>query len=711
MTPAKNIDEDLKGLPIAAQAAIAYVRVGFSVVRTGMDKIPTVRCWKIRQRFRPSEATIIDEFSKNGACVAIVAGKVSDNVECIDFDLKGKFYKKWRALVNEEAPGLIERLILQRTPSGGCHIVYRCPDITIPGNQKLAAEKIEVDGPGQHEYEGKKYTAVLDNGKYYIKPTAIETRGEGGYFQVAPSPGYTIQQPPRLTQIQEITPEDRAILIDATKSLNQWIPKPEQHKSYRIQKPGELPPGYDYNKRADISGLFTQHGWQPTGRRASTGDGQYWRRPGKKNGHSATLFDTGNIYVFSTNAPPFEPDSSYSPFAVYTLLEHEGDFNAAAKMLYQQGYGNRGSYHNEKKTPEQMQPKLEPPPPAEVKSNSQLPDTPVRFELTTLSNIYVEKIEERPIIKGLLYEEEDTIIYGNGGVGKSLITEDISMALGANMNRLWDLFPIPQYRVSLFVQSENGRLSVHQRTSLKCQGNPDYIIGLQNIVYASQYGNIQVAGHVTNSDFQTGLVNFAKQVEQQLKSKIGIIFWDPLISFHDAEENDNSRMRTTLDLIKMISGKIGATAVVVHHANKESGLRGATAIQNWARNIIEIKDATHRNQKRIKVTHKKCNNHALFDPFVLAMDEYLNFEAMPAAESISSQRMENGRRVREALEALGSTAKTKNELIERYAEIAGLSSKPTMHRHINQAVDDQFIGMEYYTKGDSKKKLARYFLP
>ena len=45
---------------------------------------------------------------------------------------------------------------------------------------------------------------------------------------------------------------------------------------------------------------------------------------------SATLKDNV-LYVFSSNAAPFEPNQAYSPFAVYTLLEHGGDWERAAR--------------------------------------------------------------------------------------------------------------------------------------------------------------------------------------------------------------------------------------------------------------------------------------------------------------------------------------------------------------------------------------------
>ena len=47
------------------------------------------------------------------------------------------------------------------------------------------------------------------------------------------------------------------------------------------------------------------------------------------------------LYVFSSNAAPFEPEKGYSKFAVYALLNHGGDFTAAARALAAEGYGGQ----------------------------------------------------------------------------------------------------------------------------------------------------------------------------------------------------------------------------------------------------------------------------------------------------------------------------------------------------------------------------------
>jgi hypothetical protein len=69
---------------------------------------------------------------------------------------------------------------------------------------------------------------------------------------------------------------------------------------------------------------------------------EYWTRPGKRAGVSATVNFSGkdNLYIFSTNASPFEPEKSYSKFGAYALLKHANDFTAAARALAAAGYGN-----------------------------------------------------------------------------------------------------------------------------------------------------------------------------------------------------------------------------------------------------------------------------------------------------------------------------------------------------------------------------------
>jgi len=80
----------------------------------------------------------------------------------------------------------------------------------------------------------------------------------------------------------------------------------------------------------------------------------HFKRPGKaeKTNSATFLLEPRLFYVFSTNAYPFESECSYSPFAIYTLLEANGDFKQAVKQLLEQypEFDKKNNMNNKKTT-------------------------------------------------------------------------------------------------------------------------------------------------------------------------------------------------------------------------------------------------------------------------------------------------------------------------------------------------------------------------
>jgi hypothetical protein len=111
---------------------------------------------------------------------------------------------------------------------------------------------------------------------------------------------------------------------------------------------GDLLPGTDFNARcrqSEVVKMLVACGWVVV---RQTGTVIYLRRPGKRQGgHSATLgyLSPGNILcVFSTedaDLPHNRPGicTAYTPWAVFTYLYHNGDFERSARHLYTRGYG------------------------------------------------------------------------------------------------------------------------------------------------------------------------------------------------------------------------------------------------------------------------------------------------------------------------------------------------------------------------------------
>ncbi len=298
-------------------AAAGYLAAGLCALPAiRAEKRPAVGQWKRYRKRLPTEAELSAWFANGPDAVCILCGGISGHAEMIDFDAGGELFHAWTERI---PPDLLARLAVETTQRGGRHVFYRC-EASVCGNMKLA-QRLGPDGK------------VM---------TLIETRGEGGLFLCAPTPGYGLIQgdlrtPPMLTEAE------RDALLTAAWALNEYLPPPvgetrpcgqRDAKESPVGASGERP-GDEFNRRGDVRAVLERAGWS----RVREGENEYWRRPGKTSGWSASLKDRV-FYVFSANAAPFEPNRAYSPFSVFTLLNHGGDFERAASELRLSGYGD-----------------------------------------------------------------------------------------------------------------------------------------------------------------------------------------------------------------------------------------------------------------------------------------------------------------------------------------------------------------------------------
>jgi hypothetical protein len=317
---------------IDAAIPASYQAAGLCVLPARWPaKRPAVGAWKAYQAHLPTAAEVGAWFANPHQACCLICGAVSGNLELIDFDCAGEAFDAWARLVSADAPGLLARLVMESTPSGGWHVAYRCAE-PVSGNLKLAQRRDYLDGPAEVVRFGKACQPRKDrDGRWHVVLTQVETRGEGGLFLCAPTPSYVLVQGD-FTALPVLSAAEREVLLRCAWALNQVLPE-------QVDPPPSLAtaddrPGDDFNRRADFGALLRHHGWSLV----QDGENQHWCRPGKSGSTSATLKD-GALYVFSSNAAPFEPNRAYSPFAAYALLEHQGDFQAAATELRRSGYG------------------------------------------------------------------------------------------------------------------------------------------------------------------------------------------------------------------------------------------------------------------------------------------------------------------------------------------------------------------------------------
>lgn len=311
------------------ELAKKYIESGISIIPTDiktkqpffslLPKDPNTNksSWKYFQNDIASADQINTWFSRDNVALAIVLGPVSDNMELLDFDNHlnnaSLIFESFSKAVKEYNPELFKKLVIQTTQSGGFHVIYRCE--VIEGNQKIATQENALGH----------------------KKTVIETRGEGGYALAYPTPGYNIIQN-SIDNVPLISIDERDFIIGVCKSFN-TVDIEEFEAPYSVPKNGKARPGDAFNDRGDIKSILISHGWQLI---STDGKKQFWRRPGKNDGSISATFNYEGIdklYVFSSNAHPFKQGTSYDKFAIYTLLEHQGDFAGAAKKLLKDGYG------------------------------------------------------------------------------------------------------------------------------------------------------------------------------------------------------------------------------------------------------------------------------------------------------------------------------------------------------------------------------------
>lgn len=297
--------------------ALAYHQSGLCVLPVAPDgsKRPAVGKWEGYKTERPTPDDLARWFTSCDG-YGLVCGAISGGLEVIDFD-EPALFAPWSQSVD---PGLLARLPSDETPRGGRHVYYRCA--AIEGNRKLARDK-----SGQ---------------------TTIETRGEGGFIVVPPTSAryHPAGKPYAMTNgdlaaIPTITAEERASLLDAALALN-------QHEARKFTAPSNgngnganagTRPGDEYGAKVTWADILEPRGWHKL---YCKGDTTFWQRPGKTGpGASATTGHNGkdNLYVFTSNAAPFEPETCYTKFAAYTLLEHSGDWRSATRALVGMGYG------------------------------------------------------------------------------------------------------------------------------------------------------------------------------------------------------------------------------------------------------------------------------------------------------------------------------------------------------------------------------------
>ena len=335
--------------------------------------------------------------------IGISTGYSSLNLQVLDFDTKNiQNPDEYMENFNCRIPStLFEKLVIQKTPSGGFHYIFRCDEIE--SSKKLARNK---RGEG-----------------------VIETRGLNSYIKCYPSDGYEMIQK-SFNDITIISTSEKRFLFTISKQLDELYLK-DVYKRYSKDDIYTLKKFKDYNKNVDIGiELITKAGWT---KHSENKDWINFTRPNSKSGdlHGGYNKEGFVFQTFSTAQDKFITGKGYNNHHLFCELEHDGNYKKGYAILYDKGYGNENDEKDEK---------------------DEEPDIFLEFLSNEIDeNIYLDQLRKGEIPQGLswgwssldsnflLKRNSFNILLGLDNIGKSVLLSSMMVSTNLLHNIKWGI--------------------------------------------------------------------------------------------------------------------------------------------------------------------------------------------------------------------------------------------------------------------------------
>lgn len=545
---------------------------------------------------RATERDLRDWYKFHNYGVAAKCGPISGGLECLDFDEAGLF-ELWLVDVEKVAPGLVGRLTLVTTPSGGAHAWFRSADC---GRNQVLAKR-----PSTEDELAEKPKVLWQK--------RIETRGTGGYALLPGGPvevhdsgrpyTYSALGVGDITNVPTITTDERQTLIDCCRAYSTYAEEPRGQPAPPPppRSGGGKRPGDDYEERGSWPELLEPLGWKLD---SGTWDKGRLTRPGKDHGCSATIgvcrgkANEPLLNVFSTSAG-VEP-GCYGLWRAFTYLLHGGDYSAAAKALAAKGYGEQraatvANHSNDRTT--LLTPTV---------SNAYGDVGDNELVLRSLKGRKAKPV--RFLVEGRIPLGKMTMFAGEGGMGKSTLIRHLVACLTTGRAAFGlDYTPPPPCDVLLASVEDDPEDTILPH--LLAEGaDLDRVIMIEGIRRTDGDGK----RYVSEFDLRdTDLV--LKYCRNNPQARMLII--DPILSFvgrAGAKENSSSEVRVLLDPLATLASQTNMATLLIAHLNKATNaaatnrILGATAFRDACRTVWSVGKDPDDPKRRI-MSHIKSN--------------------------------------------------------------------------------------------------------
>lgn len=286
------------------------ISIGFSVIPCEESKKPLEKSWTTSEN-----KTAEDVDRLNPYYWGCRAGY--NDIECIDVDLKvlpslperKEWWDEYLNFLCDNIEDFLNKVVIAKTVKGGYHIIYKTK--VKAGNTKIAC----LQG---------------------MRSAIVETRGVGGQFILY---GEFLGER-EYHHIDYITDEEREILWYISKTYDykeQSLAEVPKKSEFKKINETDITPWEDFNSKKTAFDII---GDEFTVVR-NTSKAYVIKRHGATSPHSGYIFkDSGCMYLFSTGTQ-YPNEKLLSPFNLYTIKHHNGDYTESTRDLYSQNYGTR----------------------------------------------------------------------------------------------------------------------------------------------------------------------------------------------------------------------------------------------------------------------------------------------------------------------------------------------------------------------------------
>jgi len=282
------------------------------IINTPTRHMPKVK-WTKYEKEKIAEG-LIEKWHANTDVVSFGLVTGYNDIFAVDIDskilptkkAKDEFIKEYFELLENHIDDFYNKVCVVQSQSGGYHILYKT---------KGAKQSGDIASPKDYESQ------------------LIESKGDGGFVYI-----YKRIKGLEYHEIDYISEEDSTLIIQISQTYDYKEPViPKKLKRKQTINQDGLTPWEDYANKNDVWSVVSsdfdivRHGTKSN----------WIRRKGADSYMSGHIFDdSGKMYLFSTGTI-YPNEKPLNSFDCYAIKYFNGDYSAASKQAYFDGYGDR----------------------------------------------------------------------------------------------------------------------------------------------------------------------------------------------------------------------------------------------------------------------------------------------------------------------------------------------------------------------------------